>query len=192
MYQWPNAVNFTSCEPIPPTSMSWHDPMVLLLASLSAVCICYCCTVCLIYIRHNSDRLIKATSRELSYFMWIGVLMQYLLLFSIVCKPDVFVCYISYTGFNVSFAVVYAPLLTRTNRIYRLFNGGKKGKGLPSLTSPLSQVIIASILVAVQVSTFITFKNTFWYFSVFLDTVCTFWYFFHLCIISFYTFVYTL
>lgn len=125
--------------------------MVLMLSCISTVGLLYTCAVFTIYVRHNDDRLIKSTSRELSYLMWTGVVIQYLLVFSVVSTPTAVVCYINYTGFNVSCAVVYAPLLTRTNRIYRLFLGGRRGTSLPRFTSPLSQVVIASLLVSIQV-----------------------------------------
>ena len=103
----------------PQTYLEWSDPVVLLLSSLSLLGLAYCSAVGLTYIRHNNDRLIKSTSRELSYMMWAGVINQYLLVYSICARPSPLVCYVNYTGFNVSFSVVYAPLLTRTNRIYR-------------------------------------------------------------------------
>jgi len=131
--------------------IEWSDPVVLILANLSLIGLLYCCAVGVVYIRHNDNRLIKSTSRELSYLMLSGVVLQYLLLYSIVSKPIPFVCYVNYAGFNVSFAVVYAPLLTRTNRIYRLFHGGTRGTSPPRFTSPLSQIIIATALVSIQV-----------------------------------------
>lgn len=150
-FAWPNW-NFTACHPIPPAFVEWNDPVILFIVSLSGVGIVYCFFVGVIYARHNADRLIKSTSRELSYLMWVGVVLQYLLLFCVVLKPNSVVCKMSYAGFNISFSVVYAPLLTRTNRIYRLFQGGIRGKALPSLTSPLSQVVITLMIVSVQVS----------------------------------------
>ena len=61
-------------------------------------------------------------------------------------------CIFNYIGFNVSFAIVYAALLTRTNRIFRIFYAGKRTKVMPSLTSPISQVFIAFVLIGIQVS----------------------------------------
>ena len=101
--------------------------------------------------RHNSARLIKATSRELSYIMLVGVFIQYCLVYAVVATPTSLGCHVTYVGFNVSFTLVYAPLLTRTNRIYRIFNCGRRSKALPPFTSPLSQVVIVLALISVQV-----------------------------------------
>lgn len=47
------------------------------------------------------------------------------------------------------FTVVYAALLTKTNRISRIFNAGSAKR--PSFISPRSQLIICSGLVSVQI-----------------------------------------
>ncbi|KAG8250622.1 hypothetical protein J6590_097863 [Homalodisca vitripennis] len=49
------------------------------------------------------------------------------------------------------FTVVYAALLTKTNRIARIFNAGKRTTKRPNFISPKSQLIICSGLVSVQV-----------------------------------------
>ncbi|KAL4702857.1 hypothetical protein ACJJTC_018375 [Scirpophaga incertulas] len=52
------------------------------------------------------------------------------------------------TGF--CFTVVYAALLTKTNRIARIFAASKKSARRPSLISPKSQLVICAILVSIQ------------------------------------------
>lgn len=54
-------------------------------------------------------------------------------------------------GAGFCFTVVYAALLTKTNRISRIFNAGKHSAKRPSFISPRSQLIICSGLVGVQV-----------------------------------------
>lgn len=49
------------------------------------------------------------------------------------------------------FTVVYAALLTKTNRISRIFNVNKHSAKRPSFISPKSQLIICSGLVSVQI-----------------------------------------
>ena len=104
-------------------------------------------------------RIIKATSRELTYVMLGGVTIQYILVFTQVAPPSTFLCKFNFIGFHIAFTVVYAPLLMRTNRIYRIFNAGKKTKTLPSCASPLSQIVITFLLIAVQVRS-ISLYNT--------------------------------
>lgn len=54
-------------------------------------------------------------------------------------------------GAGFCFTVVYAALLTKTNRIARIFNAGKHSARRPSFISPRSQLIICTGLVGVQV-----------------------------------------
>ena len=77
---------------------------------------------------------------------------QYALAFMrAVAEPTTVECYASQIGFNVSVTFTYAPLLARTVRIYRIFTVGRRAKNPPSLTSPLAQILIASVLILLQV-----------------------------------------
>ncbi|KAK2145674.1 hypothetical protein LSH36_664g01035 [Paralvinella palmiformis] len=151
LFEWPDQQTFDRCRPLEPYYLRWHHPAVIVFVLLSTLGVVYCTIVFVVYITHNNVRLIKSTSRELAYIILGGVTLQYVLLFIVVSKPSTFVCYITYMGFNVSFTVVYAALLTRTNRIYRIFYAGKRTKKLPPFTSPTSQVIIALILIGIQI-----------------------------------------
>jgi hypothetical protein len=150
--EWPEQTELTVCKAIPPQHIEWHHPVVIIFVILSLVGVSACCVVLCIFIRYNDARLIKATSRELSYILLTGITVQFAIVLSTVSKPSQFVCVLNYVGFNVSFTLVYAPLLTRTNRIHRIFCNGKITTQKPQLTSPLSQIIIACTLIAIQVS----------------------------------------
>lgn len=157
-YTWPNS-NASHCVQLQPYYVRWSDALAVVFVIVAVAGVSACAVFFAVFLTHHNNRLIKATSRELSYIMLGGVTMQYVLLVSIVSKPTAFVCYFNYIGFNVSFSVVYAPLLTRTNRIYRIFHSGRRTKIVPSFTSPVSQIIIALSLVAIQV-TITTLANT--------------------------------
>lgn len=58
-------------------------------------------------------------------------------------------------GAGFCFTVVYAALLTKTNRISRIFNASKRTAKRPSFITPRSQLIICSGLVFVQVTFFL-------------------------------------
>lgn len=55
-------------------------------------------------------------------------------------------------GAGFCFTVVYGALLTKTNRISRIFRHGKQSAKRPSFISPRSQLVICAALVFVQVS----------------------------------------
>ena len=154
-FYWPDILNFNACAPITPQHVQWYEPWVIILNTMSVAGLVVSTVIFVLFVRNNDARIIKATSRELSYIMLGGVTIQYILICTSAVKPQTFVCHFNYIGFNVSFAVVYAPLLTRTNRIYRIFSAGKRTKLVPSFTSPVSQVFITISLIIIQVRVYV-------------------------------------
>lgn len=55
-------------------------------------------------------------------------------------------------GAGFCFTVVYGALLTKTNRISRIFKHGKQSAKRPSFISPRSQLVICAALTSVQVN----------------------------------------
>ncbi|KAG8334253.1 hypothetical protein J6590_094728 [Homalodisca vitripennis] len=115
------------------------------------VCILVTLFVAGVFVRHNETPVVKAAGRELSYVLLTGVLLCYLVTFAIVLRPTNAVCGIQRFGAGFCFTVVYAALLTKTNRISRIFNAGKRTAKRPSFITPKSQLIICSGLCSVQV-----------------------------------------
>lgn len=60
-------------------------------------------------------------------------------------------------GAGFCFTVVYAALLTKTNRIARIFKASEQSAKRPSFISPQSQLIICSALISIQVRDSSTF-----------------------------------
>lgn len=95
-----------------------------------------------VFIRHNHTPLVKASGRELCYILLSGVFMSYAMTFLFLAKPSPAICALRRLGLGTSFAVCYSALLTKTNRIARIFSGVKDGAGAarPRFISPSSQV----------------------------------------------------
>lgn len=104
----------------------------------------FLCTglVAWVFIRHNHTPLVKASGRELCYILLSGVFMSYAMTFLFLAKPSPAICAMRRLGLGTSFAVCYSALLTKTNRIARIFSGVKDGAGAarPRFISPSSQV----------------------------------------------------
>jgi len=62
----------------------------------------------------------------------------------ILAKPGPIVCGIQRFGVGVGFAVTYAALLTKTNRISRIFDSARHSAKRPPFISPRSQVVTYS------------------------------------------------
>lgn len=113
-------------------------------AILSPLVHSFMCTglVFWVFIRHNHTPLVKASGRELCYILLSGVFMSYAMTFLFLAKPSPAICALRRLGLGTSFAVCYSALLTKTNRIARIFSGVKDGAGAarPRFISPSSQV----------------------------------------------------
>ncbi|RLU15493.1 hypothetical protein DMN91_012487 [Ooceraea biroi] len=105
--------------------------------------------VCGVFLRHNDTPVVRASGRELSYVLLLGILLCYLVTFTLVLKPTNVVCSIQRFAAGFCFTVVYAALLTKTNRISRIFRAGSAKR--PSFISPRSQLIICCGLIFVQI-----------------------------------------
>lgn len=105
-----------------------------------------------VFIKYNNTPVVKASGRELSFVLLCGILLCYLQTFLLVFKPNDIFCTAAMFGVGFSFTVCYAALLTKTNRISRIFNSGKRSAKRPSFISPKSQIFICFALVSVQVA----------------------------------------
>ena len=113
-----------------------------------------------VFLRYNDTPVVRASGRELSYVLLCGILLCYAVSFLFILRPTDIVCGIQRTLIGLCFSIVYAALLTKTNRIARIFRSGKKSAGRPGLISPQSQLAICGGLVSVQGNIFLPPQST--------------------------------
>ena len=99
--------------------------------------------------RYNTTAVVKASGRELSYALLMAIMLCYSMTFVLLAKPTVGTCLLRRIGVGLGFALLYAAMLVKTNRIYRIFHLAKKNVQ-PRWISPLSQVVIVALLAGVQ------------------------------------------
>ncbi|XP_046737339.1 metabotropic glutamate receptor 2-like [Diprion similis] len=141
----------STCRDIPEEFLRPESGWAIGAMSFSATGILVTLFVGGVFLRHNDTPVVKASGRELSYVLLTGILLCYLVTFALVLRPNDIVCGIQRFGAGFCFTVVYAALLTKTNRISRIFDASKKTAKRPSFISPKSQLIICSGLMSVQV-----------------------------------------
>ena len=93
-----------------------------------------------------------ASGRELCYVLLFGILSCYLMSFLILSQPTTWNCTYLRIGLGLCLSICYSAILTKTNRISRIFNQGKKCVKRPSYTSPESQVAIAIGKIVTEIS----------------------------------------
>ena len=106
--------------------------------------------VILVFVRFRETPVVKASGRELSFVLLIGIFLCYAMTFVIVTKPNDWVCGAQQFGIGLCFSVCYSALLTKTNRIARIFRAGKRTAKRPNCISPSSQLFICLGLVSIQ------------------------------------------
>ncbi|XP_066554197.1 metabotropic glutamate receptor 2-like isoform X1 [Amia ocellicauda] len=147
--RWP-LENLTGCYNLPEEYIHWEDAWAIGPVTIS--CLGFICTLFVIgvFMKNNDTPIVKASGRELSYILLLGVLMCYSMTFIYIAKPSAVICTLRRLGLGTSFAVCYSALLTKTNRIARIFNGVKDGAQRPRFISPTSQVVICMALISCQ------------------------------------------
>ncbi|KAK3727894.1 hypothetical protein RRG08_066579 [Elysia crispata] len=147
----PNAT-LTGCERLPivtlvPTSLWFVLPVTFSLAGV--MCTIFTFGVFLVF---NKTPFLVASGRELCYILLFGISISYITSVAMLARPSMFTCLIRRFALGVSLCFVYAAILTKTNRIFRIFSVGIKAMvKRPSYTSPKSQIFICLALVSVQV-----------------------------------------
>ena len=146
---WTN-LNHSRCEPIKPTSLHWSDTLGVVIICISGAGVfAVVCTFVIYYLNRHTP-VVKASSKELCYILLFGIAWCYLtpVLFLIdrtdqVCRAIPFV-----TGLCPS--LIAGTLLTKTNRISRIFNRKLLKTGTPSCLSKKWQLLMVICLAVVE------------------------------------------
>lgn len=142
--------NRTACQPIPIVKLEWHSAWSIIPVFLAMLGIIATIFVMATFIRYNDTPIVRASGRELSYVLLTGIFLCYIITFVMIATPDVAVCSFRRIFLGLGMCISYAALLTKTNRIYRIFEEGKRSVTPPKLISPTSQLAITSSLISFQ------------------------------------------
>ncbi|XP_044573571.1 metabotropic glutamate receptor isoform X3 [Drosophila ananassae] len=107
--------------------------------------------VIVLFARNHDTPLVRASGRELSYTLLFGILVCYSNTFALIAKPTIGSCVVQRFGIGVGFSIIYSALLTKTNRISRIFHSASKSAQRLKYISPQSQVVITASLIAIQI-----------------------------------------
>ncbi|KAK9516195.1 hypothetical protein VZT92_024140 [Zoarces viviparus] len=142
--------NRTSCQAIPIIKLEWHSPWALLPVFISVLGIIATTFVIVTFVRYNDTPIVRASGREMSYVLLTGIFLCYVITFPMIAAPDVVVCSFCRIFLGLGMCFSYAALLTKTNRIHRIFEQGKTAVTAPRFIAPASQLVITFSLISVQ------------------------------------------
>ncbi|XP_061523821.1 glutamate receptor, metabotropic 8a isoform X2 [Phycodurus eques] len=149
-YEMRPDANRTGCVPIPIIKLEWHSPWAAVPVFLSMLGIVATSFVIVTFVRYNDTPIVRASGREMSYVLLTGIFLCYAITFPMIAAPDVGVCSFRRIFLGLGMCFSYAALLTKTNRIHRIFEQGKKSVTAPRFISPASQLVITFSLISVQ------------------------------------------
>ncbi|XP_016144605.1 metabotropic glutamate receptor 6-like [Sinocyclocheilus grahami] len=142
--------NRTGCRPTPIIKLEWSSPWAIIPVFLAVLGILATSGAIITFIRFNDTPIVRASGRELSYVLLTGIFLIYLITFLMIAEPSTGVCAFRRLFLGLGMSISYSAMLTKTNRIYRIFEQGKKSVTPPKFISPTSQLIITFILISVQ------------------------------------------
>ncbi|XP_075441223.1 LOW QUALITY PROTEIN: metabotropic glutamate receptor 6-like [Ascaphus truei] len=143
-------LNRTACRPTPIVKLEWHSPWAILPLFSAILGILSTLFVVGTLMRFNDTPIVRASGRELSYVLLTGIFLMYAITFLMMAEPGVVVCALRRLFLGQGMCISYAALLTKTNRIYRIFEQGKRSVSPPRFISPASQLAITFSLICVQ------------------------------------------
>ncbi|EPQ10455.1 Metabotropic glutamate receptor 6 [Myotis brandtii] len=143
--------NHTGCRPTPVVRLTWASPWAAPPLLLAVLGITATTAVVATFVRHNNTPIVRASGRELSYVLLTGIFLIYAITFLMVAEPGAAVCAARRLFLGLGTTLSYSALFTKTNRIYRIFEQGKRSVTPPPFISPTSQLVITFGLTSVQV-----------------------------------------
>ncbi|KAG8524541.1 Metabotropic glutamate receptor 8 [Galemys pyrenaicus] len=147
--QRPN-INRTGCQLIPIIKLEWHSPWAVVPVFIAILGIVATTFVIVTFVRYNDTPIVRASGRELSYVLLTGIFLCYSITFLMIAAPDTIICSFRRIFLGLGMCFSYAALLTKTNRIHRIFEQGKKSVTAPKFISPASQLVITFSLISIQ------------------------------------------
>ncbi|CAL7940400.1 unnamed protein product [Xylocopa violacea] len=148
--KWPHE-DKRGCYQLPINHIRWNSAFAIVPAVISCLGIVATLAVACLLFHHRDTPVVRASGRELTIILLVGVLVCYLNTFVLLATPTTVTCILQRFGVGVSFSAVYGALLTKTNRIARIFDSASRSAVRPRYISPTSQVCIAAALIALQV-----------------------------------------
>ena len=132
--------------------LTWSNPWAIVIVIGTSLGLVLTALSAIIFLIFHKHKIIKASSRELSAILLVGLMLCYIQPFFFLIQPSIPICTIRRFLVGFCFAVCFSPLLVKTNRLHRIFNRSPEQlKTKPRFIGPFSQVLITFLLISVQV-----------------------------------------
>ncbi|XP_078619292.1 metabotropic glutamate receptor 3-like [Branchiostoma floridae x Branchiostoma japonicum] len=143
-------VDANECVTIPPVWLSHSSYTGTILTAISLGGAVSTLVAFFVFVTHHEHPLIKASNKHLSRLILLGLFEGYVHVLVICWKPTYVTCLINRLMFGADFTLIYAPLLTKLNQVYRIFSGASSSVVKPRFIGSHAQVFISVLLVLIQ------------------------------------------
>uniref|UniRef100_A0A1I8FX21 G_PROTEIN_RECEP_F3_4 domain-containing protein n=1 Tax=Macrostomum lignano TaxID=282301 RepID=A0A1I8FX21_9PLAT len=130
------------CLELPLAWSGYSHPHTVPVAVISALGLATTGAFGLVFLSKRDTPLIKASGRETSAVLLVGIFLSYLCPYLMLLKPHLVVCALTRLAPGLCFTVCYAAILAKTNRIARIFQVSASSSKRTKFTSPISQLYI--------------------------------------------------
>ena len=128
-------------------------PLVLIIPPLmmSTLGIFAIAFILFVFIRYNNTALVKASARELSYLLLVGLFLSYVFPFVSILKPTPAKCFSQFILDSFPMTISYTAIAVKTNRVFRIFDDSRFNITPLPFARPLSQIFLSIGLICFQV-----------------------------------------
>ena len=142
-------LNVSRCMKLPLKYVNMDTPLAGFLVFFACFGILADAIVFAVFLKYSNNKLIKASGREMCYFMFVGICTVFIVPLTSLSKPTQGLCYFRRFIMGVSFTICYAPLLVKMFQIHRIFKNANQFRRLTPVSISFI-LIITTGLVAIQ------------------------------------------
>ena len=146
----PDSVRQT-CKALQIRYIGMYPNIAKTIFSVSAIGVLATAVVVVLFLKNINRRIVKASSRELCLNLLFGIALVFASPIIFILRPSSTVCTVQRLVIGISFTACYAPLLLRTNRIFRIFRSAKTTIARPMMISPRSQIFMSAALTGIGI-----------------------------------------
>ena len=143
------------CVLAPETYLDHHSPLATGAVAFASVGLVMTAITAVVMAVHWQTPVVKACSRELNCVLIVGTFFSFCTTFVMVARPTPATCGVTRFLLGFCYTLCYAAVVTKTNRISRIFSAATRGatsiSSTPRCTSPAASVTAALLLTAVEV-----------------------------------------
>lgn len=160
----PNA-NLSKCLKLTLKYVDMNTPLAMSITILAVCGMTAVLSVFVVFFLNRDRPLIKASSLNMCYMMFLGIFLIFLVPSTLLAKPTSGLCFFGRFLMGISYAICYAPLYMKLWHMHRVFTSTQKNNvgrvtHTTGMVGPRSQLLITFGLIAIQALFFILISST--------------------------------